>query len=392
MELYILDKDYEKVAVIDATDSTLWNKKYNSSGYSEIYIPCSNEMLAILQEGYYIYRYDDDMVCQIEAVEITTSVEDGDYIIASATDICKKLSGRIVWDKLVFSGSVGEFIKKVLNDNVINSNQRIRNITRLEFDESNLSEINENITMTLEGGEDILQVITTTCNTYNIGFRLTFDIDKQKLVFRLYKGKNKAAIESDEYVEFSPTYSNILSSNYKEDASNYKNYAIVGAKDVDESLMYITVYQGNTEPSGEDRKEVYIDATSTSRDITLEELQAMFPTATLNGNTYYVDISGVPIAIATVDGDKLTVSDFTYQKILNIIGRNALANHIKTQKFTGEVDTIDTYEYKTDYNLGDIVKVVNEYGITSHAQITEIMESDDLENGYQIEPKFEYIN
>ena len=332
MQVYILNSDYEQVAVIDAADSTLWNKKYNNSGYAEIYTPCSNELLAILQEGYYIYRYDDDMVCQIEAVEITTSVENGDYIIASASDICKKLSGRIVWDKLVYSGNVGEFIKKVLNDNVINSNQRIRNITRLEFDDSNLSEFNEQITITLEGGEDLLQLIITTCNTYNIGFRLTFDIDTQKLVFRLYKGKNKATIESDEYIEFSPTYSNILSSNYKEDGSNYKNFAVVGAKDTDENLMYIEVYRGNTEPSGEDRKEIYVDATSQSRERPVEELLLLYPDATLSGDTYSVIISGVPIKVAEVTkkdettGEvKVTFEHIAFTKLLEIIGRNALA-------------------------------------------------------------------
>ncbi len=75
--------------------------------------------------------------------------------------------------------------------------------------------------------------------------------------------------------------------------------------------------------------------------------------------------------------------------LLDNLALNKLAEHNKTQEFTGEVDTIDTYEYKTDYDLGDIVKVINEHGISSSARITEIMESDDDEDGHVIEPVFE---
>jgi hypothetical protein len=63
-----------------------------------------------------------------------------------------------------------------------------------------------------------------------------------------------------------------------------------------------------------------------------------------------------------------------------------------TQSFEGDVDTVASYAYKVDYNLGDIVKVINEYGIEAEARITEIMESDDADNGFSVEPKFEYLN
>ena len=46
--------------------------------------------------------------------------------------------------------------------------------------------------------------------------------------------------------------------------------------------------------------------------------------------------------------------------------------------------------YKTDYNLGDIVTIRNEYGFSVPARIVEVVEAFD-ENGYSIEPKFEYL-
>ena len=389
MNLYILNKDYEQIALIDEADSILWQKKFNDVGECEIYLPCNYENLEVLQVGNFIYRYDDDMFCEIKTLEIETDVENGDYIIATAQDICTILSGRIVWDRIVFSGSVGEFLKKVLNDNVINSNQRQRNIPNFTLDETSFNAVTDLITKETQA-EDILQLIISTCKAFNIGFRVSYNLDTKNLVIGLKKGKNKATTQSDEYIEFSPTFSNILSSNYKEDSSNYKNYAIVGAKDVDETLMYKPVSLDGTEPIGEDRKEIYVDATSQSREISVEELKMLYPNVTLSGTTYSVINGGISIPVAKVNGDKVTLESIAFERLLNIIGINSLIDHNKTQSFSGQVDTIDTYEYKKDYDLGDIVNVVNEYGISANAQITEIFESEDNEKGYEIEPKFQF--
>jgi hypothetical protein len=392
MQIYILNAEYERIGMIDEAESVVWHKKYNDVGEAEIYTACTDEHIdLLLLDGKYLYRYDDDMFCKIEAFEITTNAEQGDYITATAADICKILSGRIIWDNFTYSGTVGGFIKKVLTENVINSTQQTRNIPNFTIDENSLDSITDEITYTTKS-DDILQLIISTCKTANCGFRVSYNMNTQKLVFRLYRGENKATAQSDEYVEFSSSYANILSSHYKADESNHKTFAVVGAKDSDGSLMYITVYAGNAEPQGEERKEIYIDATSTGRDITAEELLQMFPSAKLTGTTYNITLSGVPIAVANVNGDKVTVTDFTFEKMLEIIGYNGLAERVRTQEFSGEVDTIDTYDYKTDYDLGDVVKVKNDYEISAAAQITEIWETEDSEKGYSVEPKFEYLN
>ena len=391
MQLYILNPEYEIIGLIDEAEENVWVKRYNDEGYCAIKTPCDDNLIALLKEDNFIYRFDDDMFCEIETVELDTDAEQGDYLTVTANDICKTIfSERIVWDKIVFNGLVKDFIYKVITDNMINSTQSVRNISNFIIDDSEFSETDE-IVSTLNGGEDIFQLIKTTCKTYNYGFRVSYNIETRKLIFRLYKGKNKATNESDEYVEFSPQFANILSSKYKSDKSNYKNFAVVGAKDSDESLMYITVYLGDTEPQGKERREIYVDATNQSRDIATDELLTIFPTAYLNGSTYYTDISGIAIAVATVNGDKVTVTSFAFERMLQNIGLNALVGRNKTQEFDGVVDTYDNYVYKTDYNLGDIVKIINDYGIEAAAQITEITESDDENGKNQIEPKFEYL-
>lgn len=412
MQVYILDANYNLLGVIDEAESVLWHKKYNDIGESEIYIPCNETYLELLKKGNYLYRFDDDMVCKIEKREIETDVENGDYLIVPATDICNMLSGRIVRWQVVYSGTVTGFLRKVLTDNVIAPahGQTYRKIpaqgqTSVEgfdfvIDTSNGVTFDETIEVSAFT-EDLLQLIITTCKTYKYGFRLTYDINARRLVFRLYKGKNKALITSGEYVEFSPQYSNIISSHYSEDDSNYKNVVYVSYKATDETVHLLSYPDNEQSIRGEARREIFVDGTGVSRDITYEELKQMFPSVTKTAGTgadgkqiatYYNGGAVVATSEGTGDDEKITVSDSTYILLIRALAANTLEEHTDITEFGGNVDTIDTYEYKTDYNIGDIVKVINEHGIEAEARITEVMESDDNEDGYVIEPTFEYLN
>lgn len=406
MQLYILDTSYEIIGVIDESESVLWNKKYNDVGECEIYIPCGETYLELLQKGHYVFRFDDDMFCKIEKIQIETDVEDGDYIIATAKDMCNILAGRVVRWQIVYSGTVAGFIERVLTDNVINPAQSQRKISNFTIDTSNFSELSDTIEVSAFT-DDLLKLVVETCKSYSLGFGVSLNIETHQLVFRLYKGKNKATVEGEQYIEFSPSFSNILSSSYTDDDSGYKNVVYVGYKGTDEQTYLLSLYKGDTEPQGEDRREIYVDGTGTSRDIKYEELVEMFPTVQKTSQTvegkiqseYTIADGGSAIVVATSEQEdkedaeeKIAVTDYTYLLLIRILGDNALAENVKRQEFTGEVDTIDTWEYKKDYDIGDIVKVINDYGIEAEARITEVLESEDNEDGYTVEPTFEYLN
>lgn len=386
MEVYILDSNYEKLGLIDNAESVLWNKKLIEVGECELYVPADNEHINLIVNGKYIYREDDEMLCEIISVELETNVEQGDYIIVTGHDMKSVLSGRVVATELTYSGSVANFIKKVIVDNVINPQQTQRAINNFTFNDSNFNEFTETINTNVSN-EDILELIKTTCLTYNYGFKVKYTNDSKTLEFGLIKGENKANITSETYIEFSPTYSNIISSKYKEDVSNYKNLCYISYKDLNEKVQLMSVFNTPVEPVGEDRKEIYVDGSSTNREITFEELQSMYPDVTLSGSSYKSN----GVVVANVSEDKIVVTDATYLLLIKTIALNTLALHNKQVAFEGEVDSINSYTYKVDYDLGDIVKVINEYGIEAQAMITEVLESDDNEQGYIVTPKFEYI-
>lgn len=401
MEVYVLDEGYNIVGMIDEAESVLWLKRYNDEGESEIYAPCTPEYVALLKIGHYLYRFDDDMFCKIEDVQIDTDAEEGDKIIATAKDICALLAGRIVRWQIAYSGTVAGFVKRLLLENVIAPEQTQRAIPDFVIDESSF----EGLTATIDTTaftEDLLNIIKTTCKGVFYGFRVSFDISARKLTFKLYKGKNKTSASNMNYIEFSPELSNILSSRYKESSASYKNVCYVGYKNSDDEFALLSVYVGDTEPRGEARREIYVDGSSVSRSIIYEDLLALFPDMQKNeaDKAYFIVVDGAEQNVATYEinnkgkeneEEKITTTDYTHLLLIRTMGYNKLAEQTHTKEFGGVVDTIETYRYKTDYDLGDIVKVVNEYGIEADAQITEIMESEDTENHYEVEPRFEYI-
>ena len=57
-------------------------------------------------------------------------------------------------------------------------------------------------------------------------------------------------------------------------------------------------------------------------------------------------------------------------------------------EFEGTIEPNTTYEYKKDYDLGDLVTVRTKYGITKNVRISEVIETFD-QDGYSIEVNFE---
>lgn len=392
MEFYILNPDLQIEGVVDDVESKLWNKKFNDAGECEIYSPYTEELHELLRLGNYVYRFDDDMACVITDVEITTDVEEGDYIMATAKDVCTILSGRIVRWPTVFSGLVTDFVKKLLNENVVNPDPAYRKIPNFKIDSDSFTGISATVEATVQT-EDLLNLIVATCKSVGCGFRVKVDIEDGSFVFALQAGYNRSTGTGDSYVEFSPEFANILDTNYRESDENFKNVVYVGYKDMGEKLQLLSVYRDGVEPLGIDRKEVYIDGTGTSREITLDELKTMYPDCVEIDDIVWNDSTQL-FEIATIEVNerdrKYKVWDVVYVRIIRRLGTEALGDYTDSKDFSGTVDSVNTYTYKTDYDLGDIVLVKNRFGIAAPARIAEVMESEDVEDGYQIEPMFEY--
>lgn len=348
MELYILHEETRDIIdMIDSYESVLWIPRYNDVGQFEIYTPANEKTLSLLKHDRYVKRLDSDMVGIIEKVRIETTAENGDYIIATGQSLESIIARRVVWSMTNVSGTVEKCLLKLFNENIINPAQTYRKIDDFVFTESGLG--SESVTAQYTG-DNLLDVTQTLCKLYGYGFKVTLN-DENQFDFKLYKGVNRSYTQNENsFVVFSPSFENIVSSNYEHDKTPLKNCCRIGGEGEGSARVFTEL--GDT-LRGLERREVFVDARDVSRD---------------NGET------------------SLTLSE--YETLLIARGDESLVEYSETTLFEGEVESQRQFIFGRDFFLGDIVTVQNEYGITGHPRIVEILESDDS-NGRMIIPTFE---
>lgn len=386
-ELYLLDKNRKVKHIIDTYSSVIWAPRYNTIGDCEVVISASYENLRKIKESRYIVRDDDDMVCEIEKLEIKTDIENGDQFIIYGTDVKKILKQRIVAKQINFNGLVEDYIRTLINESIINPLDVDRKIDNFILGEKQgFTETIKQQTTYDNVGEKIEEI----CKQYGWGYKIV--LINEEFIFLLYKGKDLS-----EYISFTESNDNISTTEYLEDNKNVKNVAFVAGEGEGANRITVTVGEGK----GIDRHELYVDSRDVSSTINYDELIKSYPGGTIkkiDGKSYY-QVNGENIAIVTYYENSEDSKDITdcillsnvYIDSLKSEGYEALASCISIISFLGTVIVNCGYTYKEDYNLGDIVNVESEYGISINIRITEIIESKDG-NGYTIMPTFDFKN
>lgn len=356
MLLNVLDNELNLVKVVDDYVSLMWCKRYYDIGALDLKIEATTENINTFKRGYFITRDDDDAVMRIEALEIDTASEDGNYLLVGAFDCKKILSQRICWTlKTWLSGTAESHLRELINDSIINPtsspdsslylpvNRKINNFAMKPAREFSTEDFMD------QTDYDILsQKITDICMIYGWGWKVT--LENGIFYYDIYKGVNKSENSgSNKPIIFSPEYETLSNSKYKLDASKYANTVLIGGEGEGAQRKFRMVGQEN---KGIVRFESFINARDKS---------------------------------SKAESGDISLSN--YYEILIEKGQEELANKSVITSFEGDVD-ISFYQYKEDYNLGDVVTIKNEYGIGANARIVEITETWDTE-GYSITPVFD---
>lgn len=346
MDIYVLNKHYEKIGIIDSCESVIWTRRYCDAGDFELYLPITSEALQILKIDNVLVRADKpNSLMIIKSIKITTDEESGNYLTVTGESAESILKKRIVWKQTNLNGTVVAGVEKLLTENLINPTDAARKIENVEMGEC--CECATTLTKQITG-DNLLKAVMEILNTFKLGFK--FDFIDDKLKFCIYSGVDRSSGQSDRpRVVFSADFDNLLSSEYEADVSDYKNVALVAGEGEGAARRRYAV----GDASGIERNELYVDA----RDISSE-----------------------------TDGGTLT--DAEYNALLSAKGEEALNETLTKQSFTGTIEPDVNYTFGVDYELGDVVQIENEYGITALARITEVIEAWD-ESGYSCVPTFD---
>lgn len=347
MDIYIMNKNFETIEIVDFCSSVIWTKRYFEAGDFEIVLPACKEMMELMTEGNFLYRLDDDRIMIIKKIQLQTDFETGDSLIVSGVSVEKALSQRIVWEQTNLRGTVADGITKLLNENAISPKISSRKIDHLEIGQLCQNAAKLSLIKQLTG-DQLDEAISAICKTYGIGWKMTMEDGTFK--FHLYSGTDRSyGQEENPYVIFSEEFGNLLSSDYVNDKLNYKNVAMVAGEGEGTARKKTIV----GDAKGWDRHEIFVDQRNLSSN----------------------------------DGE---IPDDEYIAQLKEAGNEQLAEHQLNESFESDIDPTVNYTYGVDYFLGDVVQIENAYGVKTKARITEIIESED-ESGHTYIPTFENV-
>lgn len=418
IDIYVLDKERQAVGVIDAYKSMIWTQRYQELGDCELYVPATDENVALLRMGYYLARSDNDMLCKINRIELTTNAEEGNYLTVTGTDAKSILDQRIIWTTSTCNGNVETFIRRLITNALISPSIAARkvNFVTLAPAAGFTATATEQVSYANLG-----EKIREYCKQYGWGYRATLT-SAGKIQIELYAGEDRSAV-----VIFSDDYENLSTSDYINSCENMGNTALVGGQGEGKARILATLGTA----AGEDRFEQFVDSRNTAQTINYAELVEEYPggsivasgslynyrlarldleiidathkawlqskysgtIVTISGKEYYRITNAVIATLETnapMDTTTVTLTELIYHSYLLNNGVQSLAGQGEIETFQGEIIPDVTFVYGRDYNLGDIVTVGNEYDFTTEVRISEILECMD-ENGYRVEPTFEYI-
>ena len=355
------------VGIIDNYESIIWRPSYSNIGDFEIYIAATSHSISLLQKNYYVVRdvdisesgtvYKNVMI--IKNIKLNTDVENGDYLTVTGYELKSILNQRIVWSQFDKTNMhVDLFLHELVAVEACEPVNEARKIPRLSLDDLELfpEKIQKQITYDKLG-----QAVIDVCNTYNLGWEIYIDKAASNyewfdglLLFRVYKGVDRSYNQTERpYVVFSDDFENLYNTEYQLNTESYANVTLIGGEGEGFERVMATV----GEAGGLERYEVFTDAKDINSSIENDE-----------GETESLDYDN-------------------YVKLLQEKGKENLAALGYTESFTGEIISDITFKYKQDFYLGDIVTVINKYGISQNIRVTSAIESED-KDGTKLVPQF----
>ena len=343
-EIYpiIMSDQFVRLAIVDDYSSFIWTVRYYETGDFQLILDVSDRNLSLIRRGFYVLRDDDENVGIIEDITITRNEDGHDQLIVKGRFLASILGRRIIAAQTTLNGKLSDCIEQLIDENIINPTDQTRQIANFSIESHEIAtEIEAQYT-----GENLLDVISKLCETYGVGFKVTLN-SNDEFVFELYEGIDRTYDQNvNDWVVFSDTYDNLVSSNYQ---ANY------------EKVINAVLVAGEGEDP--DRVTVWVDDNAVG----------------LNRFENYQDKKN----IKSNSGE---ISPADYEELLKEAGREKITPF--NSAFTGQVYFQES-QYKTVVNVGDICVIENkDWNIYINSRLVEVIESVDETGNYTILPSF----
>lgn len=311
MQALILDKKYDTTAVIDIFESLIWTDRYRGHGDFELYMPVNIAALEFLKQDLYLQLISSDRMMIIEKIQTNTDPEAGNHLTVTGRSLESLLERRVIAAHTVLTGNFQDGILRLLSENAINPSNSKRKIPGLTFRAATDPIITALTIDTQFFGEGLYDAVLSLCEEKDIGFRI-LPHGAGEFIFELYVGKDHSYDQTSlPPVIFSPSFENMLSSNYLETKKSLKTAAIVAGEGEGAARKVTEATDDSGGGTGLDRRETFVDAAG----------------------------------VSSSTGGEEPMPDNEYLRQLVEKGKEALAETKITKAFEGEIDASRQFVY-----------------------------------------------
>lgn len=339
MELYVFDKNLNRLGIIDDYIELEIQRHYTKMGHLNLTVEGNSETVALLQKGRILAKADD---LQHGYLILTREYldEQSTQLVIIAPSMNTLLSRRTLFGQQSFTGTVENVMKSFVLVNAVSPTNVNRKISNLYISSSTGIPIN---TTEAGTGNQLDEFLYEIANKLDVSWSILMDVHNKQFIFDVWQGTDRSAEQSiNPRVIFSKDRENVLRQHYVESDNDLKNVAVVAGEGEGAARTFITV---NNEISGWDRMEIFVDA----RDIQ---------------STYKNEAN-----------EEVTIPYSEYSQMLSERGRSKLSEYHKIVTFESDIDLYSNDVFGVDYFLGDKVSIRNDdVGVIMHTRIVSTIE------------------
>lgn len=364
MDLYILDSQFRKSAVIDEYLSAIWTERYSDSGDITVTVAATAKNRALLVEGAFV-----SILASSEVMQVDTQDVQGNVLKVTGPTLDKVFESRVILPSdtldqksIPYTDNAGAVLNSLVQTYATAAGWTALHGAALPLSVDGAKQVLPNLVIGAEAAGPVATYSVTRGPLYdeikkhgqvaNIGWQLipiNVTPSSYSLEFSTWAGVDRT---SDQAVNPIVRFSTVLES-------------LADIKELRSKAKYRTVAYAITPD---------FDPTTLPAGSPYTGKAYAYPTAQFETGwarrVLLVEVSGVT---AEAVNDSLA----TYQAVMDSHARDALANNNFTKVVDGEVVPQSQYTFGVDYDLGDIVELQDATGYIQKARITEYIRTKD---------------
>jgi len=333
MELIVYDHNtLTPLGLIEEITSLLWTRRYWSVGEFKLLLPFTDHHAELIRPRRLIGKRGDPELAEIRYVYIRRNNHGMEEIEAQGRFLTGWLDKRVVVVPLVTEMDTQSILHALVDMNAINPANTDRALPDIfhaidePFTDSGV------IQYAVQQYLSLREACQNAAVAAKLGFRIETDIRNKVHFFRVYKGADRTAGQTENMpCVFSPDFDNVLEQQFTHSIENYRTAGYVGGQEREGVPRLIVEVGGGV---GLGRDEEFFDAND------IEDK---------GGN---------------------------YAAKLRSRGEAELANKEESHNFTSKIDLNVTPRYKEDFDVGDRVTCINRrWGVSINSRVTEVIET-----------------